>query len=76
MHRRHKEAGSFKPTALRQEAANLSEGENMFAFQYSKIPDSDRSIIHFEFLGCIAESDNEEVGVKSDSRMKRGKELF
>lgn len=58
--RRHIEDGSFKPSAFRQEAAYLSEGENMFAFQYCKIPNSDRSVMHIEFLGCIAESEEEE----------------
>ena len=35
----------------------------MFAFQYCKVPNSDKSILHFEFLGCIAESDVEDSNV-------------
>jgi hypothetical protein len=33
LHRRHLDAGGFRPTAFRQEAAHLSGGENVFAFQ-------------------------------------------
>jgi len=51
--------GEFKPVAFRQEASIFSEGENMFAFQYCKVPKSDKTIMHMEFLGCIAESDEE-----------------
>jgi histone deacetylase complex regulatory component SIN3 len=56
---RHKKIGSFKPIAFRQEASMLSEGENMFAMQYCKVPKSDETIMHMEFLGCIAGSDEE-----------------
>jgi len=56
---RHREMGEFKPVAFRQEASIFSEGENMFAFQYCKVPKSDKTIMHMEFLGCIAESDEE-----------------
>lgn len=60
LYRRHKDAGAFKPTAFKQEASYLSDGENLFAFQYCTVPDStDRSVMYFEFLGCIAE--NEEM---------------
>jgi len=61
VYRRHLEAGSFKPAAFRQEAAFLSEGENMFAFQYGNINNADNSIMHIEFLGAIAENEDEEV---------------
>lgn len=62
VYRRHAEEGSFKPGAFRQEAAYLSEGENMYAFQYCTIPKTDSNILHFEFLGSIAESEQEDEG--------------
>jgi len=71
LHRRHRDSGSFKPSAFRQEAASLSEGENMFAFQYSNIADTNKSIIHFEFMGCIAENETQEADIEVDSRVKR-----
>jgi len=55
IYRRHKLAGSFKPSAFREEAALLSEGENMYAFQICNVPKLDQKILHFEYLGCIAE---------------------
>lgn len=64
--RRHLDAGSFKPDAFRQEAAYLSHGENMFAFQICKVPDSDKRVLHTEFLGVIAESDDESMEVESE----------
>jgi len=60
--RRHHDAGSFKPEAYRQEAAYLSEGDNMFAFQYCKVPDDDEAVVHMEFLGVISDSDDGEAG--------------
>ena len=60
LYKRHLEAGSFKPSAFRQEAALLSEGEIIFAFQYCREPDSDRSILYNEYLGCISEGDGDE----------------
>jgi hypothetical protein len=58
--------------AFRQEAALYSEGENMFAFQYCKIPKSDRTIMHFEFLGVITE---EVEGEESSIHSKKGKHM-
>jgi len=69
--RRHLDSGGFKPAAFRQEAAYLSEGENMFAFQYCKVHNTDKSIIHFEFLGCIAESEGEGDILEQDDLMKK-----
>jgi len=66
---RHREMGEFKPVAFRQEASIFSEGENMFAFQYCKVPKSDKTIMHMEFLGCIAESD-EESEIENNTRTK------
>lgn len=72
IYRRHQLAGSFKPSAFREEAALMSEGENMFAFQVCTIPETDKKICHCEFLGCIAEDveDEEEEGMEEDG--KRG----
>uniref|UniRef100_A0A7S4IGZ1 Histone deacetylase interacting domain-containing protein n=1 Tax=Odontella aurita TaxID=265563 RepID=A0A7S4IGZ1_9STRA len=70
MYRRHAEAGSFKPGAFRQEAAYLSEGENMYAFQYCKIPKTDRNILHFEFLGSIAATEQEDIGPNLEALRK------
>jgi len=66
---RHKEMGVFKPLAFRQEASIFSEGENMFAFQYCKIPKSDNTVMHMEFLGRIAGSD-EESELESNMRTR------
>ncbi|KAL3786130.1 hypothetical protein HJC23_010704 [Cyclotella cryptica] len=74
LYQRHKLSGSFKPTAFREEAALLSEGENMYAFQICNIPDEDEKIIHYEFLGCIAEITEEEEEAQDEEREnnKRG----
>jgi len=61
IYRRHKSMGSFKPSAFREEAALLSEGENMFAFQICNMPETDQKIVHHEFLGCIAEGIEEDT---------------
>jgi paired amphipathic helix protein Sin3a len=54
--RRHSESG-FRPEAFKQEAAYLSEGDNMFAFQLSRVPETDEKVLHMEFLGVIYEED-------------------
>jgi len=75
LYKRHLEAGAFKPTAMRQEAAHLSEGENVYAFQLRCVPKSDCSIMHYEYLGCIAESDEDEEEIEeSDKRSRNGDE--
>lgn len=58
--RKQLESGGFKPLAFRQEAALISEGENIFAFQYCHTPKSDDSVMHVELLGCIADVEDEE----------------
>ena len=73
--RRHMESGTFKPLAMRQETALLSESENMFAFQYCKIPDSDKVIMHMEYLGCISENEEEDVGMVGENDLKNGMSL-
>ncbi|KAI2507578.1 hypothetical protein MHU86_6871 [Fragilaria crotonensis] len=54
--RRHCESG-FRPEAFKQEAAYLSEGDNMFAFQISRVPGSDDKVLFMESLGVIFEDD-------------------
>merc|ERR1712129_38033 len=56
---RHKDSSGFKPSAFKQEASQLSLGENMFAFQYCSLSKVDKSIMFIEYLGCIAEMDKE-----------------
>ena len=56
--RRHMDDSSFKAASMRQEASYLTDGEVMYAFQYSKHT-NDSSILHTEFLGQIAEEDDE-----------------
>ena len=58
VYRRHANAGSFKPNAFKQEAAYVSEGENMFAFQYCPMPSSDKSVMFHEFLGDISTAES------------------
>ena len=65
--RRQLANGGFKPAAFKQEAAMISEGENMFAFQYCKIPKSDRTIMHMEFLGCIIKEEKRELSPSNES---------
>lgn len=31
----------------------------MFAFQYCKVPETEKSVIHMEFLGVISDSDDD-----------------
>jgi paired amphipathic helix protein Sin3a len=58
LYRRHLDAGSFRPEAFRQEAAFLSDAEQMYAFQLCPVQKDgeDKSVLHFEYLGVIAES--------------------
>jgi len=58
--RKHLDVGAFKPQAFRQEAALISEGENIFAFQYCHTPKSDNAVMHIELLGCIADVEDED----------------
>eukprot|EP00985_Skeletonema_marinoi_P012997 scaffold6389_cov107-Skeletonema_marinoi.AAC.1 len=71
IYRRHKLAGSFKPSAFREEAALMSEGENMYAFQICNVPKIDQKILHFEYLGCIAEDIEDDEDAERDDN-KRG----
>ncbi|KAL7534835.1 hypothetical protein ACHAXR_006109 [Thalassiosira sp. AJA248-18] len=73
IYRRHELAGNFKPSAFREEAALMSEGENMFAFQMCNMTKTDQKISHCEFLGCIAEDlEDEEDAAMENEDHKRG----
>ncbi|KAL9182866.1 hypothetical protein ACHAXT_004145, partial [Thalassiosira profunda] len=73
IYRRHELAGSFKPSAFREEAALMSEGENIFAFQVCSVPETAKRICHCEFLGCIAEDvEDEEEEEDTAEDNKRG----
>jgi paired amphipathic helix protein Sin3a len=60
--RRHADAGGFKPEALRQEAAYLSDGEQMYAFQVCPVhkDGGDKSVLYMEYLGVISGSEDED----------------
>ena len=74
VYQRHQLANSFKPAAFREEAALLSEGENVYAFQICNIPEKDEKILHYEFLGCIEEDSEGEEGEEEERESnKRGK---
>lgn len=62
LYRRHFDAGSFKPEAFRQEAAFLSDGEAMYAFQMCPVhkDGGEKAVLHFEYLGVISESEEED----------------
>ena len=57
LYRRHDQ---IKPESFRQEAAYLSEGENMFAFQLCKVPGTDNRVLYIEYMGVIYESEDED----------------
>ena len=63
--RRHLDAGNFKPDSFRQEAAFLSDGEAMYAFQLCPVHKNggDRSVLHIEYLGVISESEDDEGNI-------------
>lgn len=77
--RRHLDAGGFKPEAFRQEAAYLSDGEQMYAFQYCPVhkDGGDKSVLYMEYLGVISGSAEEDisppaaVGEPAVKRVKR-----
>jgi paired amphipathic helix protein Sin3a len=59
LYRRHMLAGSFQPGAFRQEAAYLSDGEPMYAFQHCPLSGSDESVLHVEYLGVMDDEDDD-----------------
>ncbi|KAL3924281.1 MAG: hypothetical protein SGILL_001142 [Bacillariaceae sp.] len=62
LYRRHADAGGFKPEAFRQEAAFLSDGEQMYAFQECPMhkDGGEKSVLYMEYLGVISGSDDED----------------
>jgi len=78
LYRRHSLAGGFQPEAFRQEAAYLSDGEPMYAFQHCPISNRDASVLHIEYVGVmddVEEDDMEEeiepVVEQQNKRQKR-----
>ena len=71
--RRHLAEGSVKPESFRQEAAYLSEGEGVYAFQWCPLSNEDKAVLHFEYLGVIAEEGHEEVDEAHQPSVKRQK---
>lgn len=71
LYRRHVACGSFKPEAFRTEAGALSDGEQMYAFQMCPVQKDggEKSVLHVEYLGVIAESDGEKMSV-TDAAME------
>ena len=72
--RRHMDEGSIKPESFRQEAAYLSEGEAVFAFQYCPLQHDDKAVLHTEYLGVISEEEShavEEAAAPAPKRQKR-----
>ena len=69
LYRRHLDAGSFQPESFRREAAFLSDHEPMYAFQWCPIQGEDKGVLHFEYLGVIAEDSDEDVTANDDVEM-------
>jgi hypothetical protein len=67
--RRHLDAGGFKPEAFRQEAAYLSDGEQMYAFQLCPVlkDGGDKSVLYMEYMGVIAGSEEEDGSLSDPS---------
>jgi paired amphipathic helix protein Sin3a len=65
LYRRHSDAGGFKPEAFRQEAAYLSDGEQMYAFQLCPVlkDGGDKSVLYMEYMGVIAGSEEEDASL-------------
>ncbi len=57
LYRRHQETGVFHPEAFRQEAAFLSDGEVMYAFQHCPLSGKDESVLYVELVGVMDEED-------------------
>jgi len=71
--RRHLDEGSIKPESFRQEAAYLSEGEAVYAFQYCPLANVDKVVLYFEYLGVISEEEEQRVVEESSHPVKRQK---
>jgi len=71
--RRHMDEGDIKPESFRQEAAYLSAGEGVYAFQWCPLSDEDKAVLHFEYLGVIAEEGQQLVEEPPQPPPKRQK---
>lgn len=62
LYRRHMDAGDFRPEAFREEAAFLSDGESMYAFQKCPVHKygGDKCVLYIEHLGVISDSEEED----------------
>jgi len=76
VYRRHMALGSFKPEAFKNEAASVTDGEQMYAFQICPLPKEkgDKAVLHMEYLGVITESGDEgadDVASVADSQSSK-----
>lgn len=75
LYRRHQETGIFHPEAFRQEAAFLSDGEVMYAFQHCPISDKDESVLYVELVGVMDEDESmedfDEVPVEPNQKRQK-----
>ena len=71
LYRRHLALGSFKPEAFRAEAAFLSDGEQMYAFQMCPVQkdQGDKSVLHMEYLGVISDDGSRDVAIAADAQI-------
>jgi paired amphipathic helix protein Sin3a len=75
LYRRHLAAGSFRPEAFRQEAAYLSDGEPMYAFQHCPVVDKDQSVLYMEYLGVMDDDDDDEEEDVEDTAVEEDMEV-
>ena len=61
LYRRHSLAGGFQPEAFRQEAAYLSDGEPMYAFQHCPLSGGDESVLHVEYVGVMDDDEEDDM---------------
>ncbi|GAX18151.1 paired amphipathic helix protein Sin3a [Fistulifera solaris] len=76
LYRRHQETGTFHPEAFRQEAAFLSDGEVMYAFQHCPLSGKDESVLYVELVGVMDEEDEpmeefDEVPVEPNQKRQK-----
>jgi hypothetical protein len=71
LYRRHVALGSFKPEAFRNEAAFLSDSEQMYAFQMCPVPkdQGDSSVLHMEYLGVISDDSSQDAATAGDAHV-------
>lgn len=71
LYRRHAEAGTFQPEAFRLEAAYLSDGEAMYAFQHCPVSGKDESVLYMEYVGVMDDDEDAEEDDNSEPSTKR-----